>query len=35
MGKPIWVQDVTDEDLKELGYDSWKAYVVDSCISNW
>ncbi|KAG0582020.1 hypothetical protein KC19_3G027000 [Ceratodon purpureus] len=35
IGKPIWVQDVADEDLKELGYDSWKSYVVDSCISNW
>lgn len=35
IGKPIWVQDVADEDLKELGYESWKSYVVDSCISNW
>lgn len=35
MGKPIWVQDVDEEDLKELGYLSWKSYVIDSCISNW
>lgn len=35
VGKPIWVQDVDDEDLEELGYASWKSYVVDSCISNW
>lgn len=35
VGKPIWVQDVDDENLKELGYSSWKSYVVDSCISNW
>jgi hypothetical protein len=35
VGKPIWVQDVADEELREIGYSSWKAYAVDSCMSNW
>lgn len=35
VGKPVWVQDVIEQDLLELDYANWKAYVVDSCISNW
>lgn len=35
VGKPVWVQDVADEELGEIGYSSWKAYAVDSCMSNW
>ncbi len=35
VGKPVWVQDVADEELREIGYSSWKTYAVDSCMSNW